>query len=66
MRATISYHSNDGRDDEETNVDEQAGCIAPNIDTIINYKHQHRHVDRYLKTDEDNQVNEGDLMHIGT
>jgi hypothetical protein len=27
----MSYHSNDGGDDEDTNVDEQAVCIAPNI-----------------------------------
>ncbi len=43
----MSYDSNDGGDDEDTNVDEQAVCIAPNIDAIINYKHQHRHVHRY-------------------
>ena len=36
MRATMSYHSNDGGDDEDMNVDEQAVCIAPNIDATIN------------------------------
>ena len=45
----MSYHSNDGGNDEHTNVDEQAVCIAPNIDAIINYKRQHRHVNRYLQ-----------------
>ena len=48
VRATMSYHSNDGGDDEDTNVDEQAVCIAPNIDATINYKRQHRHINRYL------------------
>jgi hypothetical protein len=32
VRATMSYHSNDGDNDEDTNVDEQAVCIAPIID----------------------------------
>ena len=31
----MSYHSNDGGDDEDTNVDEQAVCIAPNIEATI-------------------------------
>ena len=32
----MSYHSNDGGDDEDMNVDEQAVCIAPNIEIIHN------------------------------
>jgi len=44
----MSYHSNDGGNDEDMNVDEQAVRIAPNIDATINYKRQHRHVYRYL------------------
>ena len=48
VRATMSYHSNNGGDDEDTNVDEQAVCIAPNIDATINYKRQHRHYNSYL------------------
>ena len=48
VRVTTSYHSNTGKDDDNTNVNEQAVCIASNIGATINYKRHHRHYNRYL------------------